>query len=74
MTEVIQMRNTKNANHKEHMACPSCGSTLSRVKNTRAGTYAGITGVVRLRICHVCEHRWRTIEITHEKLKAVGIK
>lgn len=37
------------------MDCPACGSTLTRVRNTR--------GTRRYRACSACGHRWTTEEI-----------
>ena len=47
----------------EQLGCPSCGSKLSRVKETRNLSIRGIHFIKRIRECHHCKFQYHTKEI-----------
>lgn len=46
------------------MNCPSCGAPYSIVASTKARD----TRVDRRRLCPVCRHEWRTVELSEAEL------
>lgn len=56
----------------ENLACPECGSTSCRVKDSRP--HADLTAIRRRRLCGGCGYRFTTLErIVDRRLTTVGM-
>lgn len=53
-----------------HIPCPSCGSTLTMVKDSRGSRMgSGIPAIRRRRMCPACSQRFTTFEVEQELLE-----
>lgn len=49
------------------MTCPKCHAEHSIVVHTQAVN----SHVMRLRLCPMCQHQWRTIEVSEKEYQAM---
>ncbi len=53
------------------ISCPECGSGKGKVTNSRPSVFDGMRSVRRTRECHMCEHKWATVEVNEEAVDGI---